>query len=212
MFKYNSSENQNCGIEPYTINRTDQTSSSPTSIPKYLEIIYDERDDVPTSSPYEIPLTGPIEEHVNNATDVQNIHDRLQTSLNLSNLKLENSQNNNNTNKERTFSSSSTVSETSVCYPPYAIKLPQSQTSTSQIKDNSIASYADAEIGSNQLDILTAALPNSSDDCNSEDNLLTEDFYRPSDDLKNNKIRQFYSIAQTIDDLSSNCEDGITLM
>lgn len=222
MSKYDSHDNQNGCIEPYTINKTNQMSTSPTSMPKYLEIIYDDSDDKPViSSPYEIPLTGPIEEHVNNATDVQNIHDHLQTSLDLSNLRLENNQNNNNIAKERTFSSSSTVSETSVGYPPYTGKQQQQQqpSSTSSIANNSITGNTAADIGTNanndeinEIGVLTVALANSTDECNSDDNLLTEETCQTSTDLKHDKIRQFYSIARAIDDMSSNCDDGITLM
>lgn len=165
----------------------DTTVDIAPTIPKYLEIIYDENDDIPIlSNPYEIPLTGPIEEHICDGNSVQNDHDITPTPLELSNLILDNLN-----NKERTFSSSSTVSESSICYPSY--------TMPSSTNDHL-----------NQNVILTVALPNAKEDCSSNDNLLTDDI-RQSTDLKHDKIRQFYSIAPTIDDLS-NCDDGITSM
>lgn len=173
--------------------------TSTTNIPKYLEILHDEQDTQPTvCRPYEIPLAGPGLEADTMTVNAIHNHDQSPTictsSIDLDvnddngahNRKEPNISNSNN--KERTFSSSSTVSETSLCF---AYATPTSKT-----------------LGQNV--ILTVALPNAKEDCTSNENLLTSDI-RNSTNLKQDKIRQFYTIAPAIDDVT-HCEDGITLM
>lgn len=184
FIKYDSDGNQTTGLEPYTLSQCSsptKSSSTPT-IPNYLEIIYDENDDNRViSGPYEIPLRGHNDEHFNDDSNVQmrpDISTMISSSLPLdSNI------------KERTFSSSSTVSETSLCY-PYAAPPPP----------NTILS---------QNVILTVALPKTEIDCSSDVDLFTPEIHTPTD-LTKDKIQQLYSMAAKIDDIS-NC-DGITLM
>lgn len=200
LVKYSDGRAQNGCNDSYTYQET--TAVSPT--PKYLEILYDERDNAPVMCrPYEIPLTGPILESDANAANY-NHHDDLTPTASID-LELKNKTNSeknisnlNNNNKERTFSSSSTVSDSSLCYPYTERPSPPPLADTH------------ATNALNQNIILTVTLPNAKEDCTSDDNLLASDI-RNTTDLKQDKIRQFYSIAPVIDDVS-NCDDGITLM
>lgn len=89
------------------------------SIPKYLDIIYDENDDRPLPvNPYEIPLP-PLDVHTSSPTlSIKSIHksSESETNPNASETK-------DNCIKGRTISSASTVSETSVYNPSKMLKL-----------------------------------------------------------------------------------------
>lgn len=184
----------------------------PGQIPKYLELIYDKNEDEPKlASQYETPLPD-LDDVMPNTNNNNNNDNSCNSSvLNVQNDKDKNSYNlelNNDINgidhtKERTFSSSSTVSETSVCYPS------QTQNIKSQPQPNNMHSSnipANNNINNNNCSLAQKSgiltLPNSKQNCNSNDALLSRQ-------KQNDKLRQLY--ANTHMDNVLNC-DGITSM
>lgn len=148
-----------------------------TIIPHYLEVIHDENEDeVQISSPYEIPLPNLDEDE--DTTVVHEINDDLEKSYKLiPNEKI----------KERTLSTSSTVSESSANCPQ--IIQP----------DNALSPNV----------ILKVTLPNISEHCTNDENIFTEQQIRNSavDSICNDKLR-FYSQGNE----NSVLTDGITSM
>lgn len=184
---------------------TPETYSIPKStsvtVPKYLEIIYDENDDRPPVqvNPYEIPLP-PLDE------TEQIVHKSSPTpSLKSVRKPIEcdtlrpNENNDNNCTKGRTISSSSTVSETSVFSPPKTNGQPN--TSTAKATDASTDNC-----------ILTVTLPNAKEDCTSNEKLLLPQQQQPpyAHDISKRKLQQMYANAN-IECAIRTC-DGITSM
>lgn len=148
-----------------------------------MEIIYDENDYPNPVNPYETPIAtlDAADQTIGTALNVQS----NKLSLDLSNLKNANSTN----TKNRTISTSSTVSETSVFHP---------------VSNNN-------DLVTKNV-ILTVALPNSKEDCTSNEKLLMtsqQSSIHPND-VTAKKLQQLYANS-TIDNAILNC-DGITSM
>lgn len=142
----------------------------PTTDTKYLEIVYNENDYPSPVNPYEIPISTLDDDQ--SAINVQN------NNVNLSDI--------DSVSKNRTISTSSTVSETSAFHP---------------IQPNS-----------NNV-ILTVALPNSKEDCTSNEKLLMtsqQSAQNNPSDISTKKLQQLYANAN-IENAILNC-DGITSM
>lgn len=204
-------------VEPPIIVTPTSSTASPTQ-PKYLELIYDENDDpislISSSNGYEIPIpdTGGLHTFIqNNCNDrnsciscgggcadsggsntnslssnhrLPNLH-QLQHNKMLHHAQLPSSDclDLNSVEKERTFSSSSTVSESSICPTPHG----QLSAAT----------------------ILKVTLPNSKEDCSSNEALLSHHQTHNLHTNSSDKLRPFYTNAKVEDVL--NC-DGKTMM
>lgn len=138
-----------------------------TTDTKYLEIVYNENDYPSPVNPYEIPISTLNDDQ--SPINVQN------NNVNISNI--------DSVPKNRTISTSSTVSETSVFHP----------------------------VTNNNL-ILTVALPNSKEDCTSNEKLLMtsqqQTIHTP--DISTKKLQLLYANSD-IENAIRNC-DGITSM
>lgn len=135
-----------------------------TTDTKYLEIVYNENDYPSPVNPYETPISTLNDDQ--SAINVQN------NNVNLSNI--------DSVPKNRTISTSSTVSETSVFHP--------------------------VQTNSNNL-ILSVALPNSKEDCTSNEKLLMTSQQQT---IHTQKLQQLYANSN-IENAIRNC-DGITSM
>lgn len=166
-----------------------------------MEIIFDENEDEPQPpSNYETPryLDGPPDvdsETPNNSCNSSVLNVQNDKDKNSYNLELSNDVNGVDQAKERTFSSSSTVSETSVCCPTQTCIL-KSQPQPNNSNNNNNNSLTQKNV------ILTLQSPNVKDNCSSKENVLNHQ-------LKSDKIRQMY--ANTHLDHVLSC-DGITSM
>lgn len=171
MFKYQNQAAPGAYIIP-----KHQGDNSEKSIPKYLEIIYDENEDEPpSSSAYEIPLPASDEEIIHDSSDYMDDDDVEVIDEHA---------------KERTFSSSSTVSEASI----YSGHPNQQETNL----PNNV--------------VLKVTLPNIKEHCTSNENLLSEPIQTAppiETALYHDKLKRFY--AETNDDNVISC-DGITSM
>lgn len=158
-------------IESYSIPKSTQP------LDRYLEIVYNENDYPIPVNPYETPISTLNDD--GQIIDTPNV----QTSLNvdLSNL--------NSTSKNRTISTSSTVSESSVFHPA---------SNNSNLVRKNIS--------------LTVALPNTKEDCKSNENLLMTSQQQTiqSHDISKKKLQQLYANSN-IEKAIMNC-DGITSM
>lgn len=164
-------------------------------IPKYLEIIYDENDDRPIPvSPYEIPLP-PLDETemVQRNSPTLSIKSCSKSADNETNTNQTGAMNGNSI-KGRTISSSSTVSETSVYNVP---------------KKKDLLNVTENGDLSNSSVILTVALPNSKEDCTSNEKLLLPPPSAYAHDVNKRKLQQMY--ANTNEAAIRSC-DGITSM
>lgn len=180
------------------------------SMPKYLEIIYDENDEQqpPVAvNPYETPLP-PLDEteamQSNSPTLSEKSNDK---SIESDSIKAS-SANKENKVKSRTISSSSTVSETSM------YNLPKKKEQLNVQPDDTDLSKT----------ILTVALPNNnnnnnnvtSDDCTSNEKLLLPPppppslLQQQSNDITKRKLQQMYANTN-IESAIRSC-DGITSM
>lgn len=175
--------------------------STSTTVPKYLEIIYDESDDRPVVpvvvNPYEIPLP-PLDEveHVHKSSPTPSLKS-VRKSIECDTLR-PNENSGNNCTKGRTISSSSTVSETSVFNPPKM----NGQPNTSTDKASNVSS---------DNCILTVALPNAKEDCTSNEKLLLSQQQPPyAHDMSKRKLQQMY--ANTNIECAIRTCDGITSM
>lgn len=149
-----------------------------------MEILCDENEDEPISCPYEIPLPDISEQNSFSSSKNTIAQNEDESSLNLE-LREQNEP-----AKERTLSSSSTVSEASVHCP----KIHQQSQS---IDNNSLTPNM----------ILKVALPNTKEDCTSNEKLLTQkQFQCPTAE----KLRQFCNDSNNIENVLSY--DGITSM
>lgn len=146
----------------------------PTADTKYLEIVYNENDYPSPVNPYEIPISTLNDDQ--SAINVQN------NNVNLSNI--------DSVPKNRTISTSSTVSETSVFHPV--------QPNSNNLVTKNV--------------ILTVALPNSKEDCTSNEKLLMTSQPQPihTPDINTKKLQQLYANSN-IETAIRNC-DGITSM
>lgn len=164
--------------------------------PTYLEIIYDENDDRPLPvNPYEIPLP-PLDENevmLSSSPTLSEKSNNKSTESDSIKISAENKV------KNRTISSSSTVSETSVYINPLRKQL------NAQPEDNDLSKT-----------ILTVALPNNHanrEDCNtSNDKLLLPPPppLQQSNDISKRRLQQMYANAN-IESAIRSC-DGITSM
>lgn len=140
---------------------------------KYLEIVYNENDYPTPVNSYEIPISTLDESQIiDSALNVQNVVENV-----------------NSIPKNRTISTSSTVSETSVFHP---------------VSNNSNLVTKNV--------ILTVALPNSKEDCTSNEKLLMtsqQQSIHPHD-ISAKKLQQLYANSN-IENAILNC-DGITSM
>lgn len=146
-----------------------------TTDTKYLEIVYNENDYPSPVNPYEIPISTLTDDQ--SAINVQN------DNINLSNA--------DSVPKNRTISTSSTVSETSVFHPV-------SPNSNNLVTKNVI---------------LAVALPNSKEDCTSNEKLLMtseQPATHTPDTISTKKLQQLYANSN-IENAIRNC-DGITSM
>lgn len=152
--------------------------------PKYLEILSNDNEDEPISSAYEKPLD------LNEQSSFSSSSNNITQNENESTLNLE-LRNQGEPLKERTLSSSSTVSEASMYYPKI-------QTQSQQM-DNNDSLAPDV--------ILKVVLPNTKEDCTSNEKLLMQKQLQcPSVE----KIRQFCNDSNNIENVLSY--DGITSM
>lgn len=172
-------------VEPPPIVTPTSSTASP-HIPKYLELLYDENEDVISpisiiSDGYEIPI--PDSQLSSAFAVIQNFNNADCSVDHPTATPFE---------KERTFSSSSTVSEHSICPPP-------SSNCTNSNRNSNL------EISRNQ--ILKVALPNSKEDCSSNETLLLQmQSQLPAAVCKS---RPFYTNTKVEEVL--NC-DGKTMM
>lgn len=175
-------------------------------IPKYLDIIYDENDDRPLAvNPYEIPLP-PLDE-VNAyeiplppLDEVEIVHTSPTSSLKSRSKSTEvesisTGENSENCIKGRSISSASTVSETSVFNPPKKKEQPNTSNAADLTKTNCI---------------LTVALPNSNENCTSNEKLLLPQQPAYTHDINKRKLQQMY--ANTNIETAIRTCDGITSM
>lgn len=163
-----------------------------SNIPKYLEILSDENEGEPISSPYEIPLPDLSDQSSCNSSKNNIVQNEDECNLNLE------IRNQNEPLKERTLSSSSTVSEASVYCPKAQVPQDQQPEKTQQIENSNKLT---------QNMILKVALPNSKEDCSSNEKLLTQkQLQYPSAD----KLRQFCNTNANIENVLNF--DGITSM
>lgn len=194
MFKYYCTDLN--GVEQYTIGKSanDSNADSMKSTPKYLEILYNDNEDESqpvNSNPYEIPLPDLDDQHTNNSCNSSVINVQIDKDKNSYNLELSGVPSLEHA-KERTFSSSSTVSEASVyCAPPPP---PPPSLSCTNLAPNII---------------LKVALPNTKEDCSSNDKLLTQQIHHHPTEFVSDKLRQFYENTNVESVLSC---DGITSM
>lgn len=172
--------------ETYSIPRADKP------VPKYLEIIYDENDDRPLPlNPYEIPLPQLVDgEHVEGsslaASENSNSTNSIKMSANNADAHNENSV------KSRTISSSSTVSETSVYSQPK-----KKEQLNAQPEDNDLTKTN-----------LKVALPNSNEDCTSNELMSQQSAH--TNNISKRKLQQLY--ANTNVETAIRSCDGITSM
>lgn len=179
--------------------------STSTTIPKYLEIIYDENDDRPVIqvNPYEIPLPplDEVEQVVHKSSPTPSLKS-VRKSIECDTLR-PNEIGGSNCTKGRTISSSSTVSETSVFNPPKVNAQPN--TSTAKASDMSAENC-----------ILTVTLPNAKEDCTSNEKLLLSQQQQQQQqppyahDISKRKLQQMY--ANTNIECAIRTCDGITSM
>lgn len=169
---------------PANVKETETTNSSnDANNPKYLEILCDDNEEEPISSPYEIPLSDLSEKSSFNSSKISIAQNEDDNNLEL--------RNQSEPIKERTLSSSSTVSEASV----YCPKIKQSQQN-----DNDSTTLTPNMI-------LTVALPNTIQDCTSNEKLLAKNqFQCPTAE----KLRQLCNDSKTIESVLTY--DGITSM
>lgn len=162
-------------------------------MPKYLEIIYDENDDLPLPvNPYEIPLP-PLNETEAIQSSSPALSEKSNNKSTATTDSIKTDANKENQVKNRTISSSSTVSETSVYNPPK-----KKEKRNVQPEDNDLSQA-----------ILTVALPINvtREDCTSNEKLLLP---QQSNDISKRKLHQMYANTN-IESAIRSC-DGITSM
>lgn len=186
---------------------TPETYSVPKStsatVPKYLEIIYDENDDRPVQvNPYEIPLP-PLDEmeqivHKSSPTpSLKSVRKSIECNDTLRPIESGDSA----CTKGRTISSSSTVSETSVFSQPKI----NGQPNTSAVNASDVPT---------DNSVLTVTLPNAKEDCTSNEKLLLPEQQQQqppyAQDISKRKLQQMY--ANTNIECAIRTCDGITSM
>ncbi|XP_055298116.1 proto-oncogene tyrosine-protein kinase ROS isoform X4 [Sitodiplosis mosellana] len=184
--------------EPYSVPKCEP------SMPKYLEIIYDENDEQPPLpiDPYEVPLP-PLDETEAMQSSSPTLSEKSNNKSIESDSIKASSANKENKVKSRTISSSSTVSETSI----YNLSKKKEQLNV-QPDDNDLSKT-----------ILTVALPN----INNNNNVTREDctsklllppppppLQQQSNDINKRKLQQMYANTN-IESAIRSC-DGITSM
>lgn len=175
--------------------------STSTTVPKYLEIIYDENDDQPVQvNPYEIPLPplDEMENVVHKSSPTPSIKSAPK-SIECDTLR-PNENSDNDCVKGRTISSSSTVSETSVLSPPKTNTQPETSSTVSA-----------SDVPADNC-ILTVTLPNAKEDCTSNEKLLLPQQQQPpyAHEISKRKLQQMY--ANTNIECAIRTCDGITSM
>lgn len=176
--------------ETYAIPRADE------SVPKYLEIIYDENDDRPMPvNPYEIPLPPLVDgEHIDGSSLTSSENSNSTNSITIELSTNNTDAHNESSAKSRTISSSSTVSETSVYSQPK-----KKEQLNAQPEDNDLSKIN-----------LKGALPNSNEDCTTNEQLLMSQQSAHTNDISKRKLQQLYANTN-IETAIRSC-DGITSM